>query len=195
MIYLPKTIVPLYPSEMNPLFFLAGPIRGGGDWQADMAECILEPMPNAEIACPSRWNAEHRLAKHFYQPFSAAQNRQLVWERHYLKQAALEPEVIGCVIFWLGLESDKNSHPGPEPYAMDTRREIGKFTAYLEIMRDFPELADRLGVRVVIGGHPDFYGLNVIMDEFQNAMGRNMPFFTDMESLVFAARLTAEAHP
>jgi hypothetical protein len=195
LIYLPKTIIPLQPSESSPLFFLAGPIRGAGDWQANMAEAIINAMPEASIACPSRWKAEHRLAKHFNQPFSEAQNRQLVWERHYLKQAGLEPEVTGCVVFWLGLESETNPHPGPEPYAMDTRREIGKFTAYLEIMRDFPELADRLGIRVVIGGHPDFYGLNVIMDEFHNAIGRHMPFFTDMESLVFAAQMTAEAHP
>lgn len=32
-IYLPKQIVPLKPTVESPLFFLAGPIRGGGDWQ------------------------------------------------------------------------------------------------------------------------------------------------------------------
>lgn len=190
-IYVPKTIVPLTPSGESPLFFLAGPIRGGGDWQAGMAETIIHLMPNALIACPSRWTADHRLSRHFHQPFSTAPNRQLVWERHYLKQAGLDPNVIGCIIFWIGLESTSHPHPGPEPYAMDTRREIGKFTAYLEVLQEFPELRDRLDTRVVVGGHPDFYGLNVIMDEFQNATGKDIPFFTTMEDVVYGAQMTA----
>jgi hypothetical protein len=78
---------------------------------------------------------------------------QLVWERHYLKQAGLEAGIPGCVIFWLGLESLTQPHPGPEPYAMDTRREIGKFTAYAEMM----------SVRMVVGGNRKFYGLDVIL--------------------------------
>lgn len=99
MIILPKTIVPLQPTQQEPLFFLAGPIRGGGDWQANMAELIVTNIPNAHIACPSRWKRGHRLEEHFHQPFSDAPNRQLVWERHYLQQAGLEPEVPGCVMF------------------------------------------------------------------------------------------------
>ncbi|MES2966403.1 MAG: hypothetical protein V4668_01290 [Patescibacteria group bacterium] len=191
MIYLPKTIVPLKASGEQPLFFLAGPIRGGGDWQAQMAETIISVMPHASIACPSRWNSNHRLARHFHRPFSEASNRQLAWERHYLKQAGLDPDAIGSIIFWLGLESTENPHPGPEPYAMDTRREIGKFTAYLEVLRDFPELRGRLDARVVVGGHPQFHGLSVIMDELQNATGRDVPFFTNMKDLVYAAQITA----
>lgn len=192
-IYLPKKIVPLFPTRSHPLFFLAGPIRGGGDWQADMAEFIIAGESGAYIACPSRWTGGHRLKDHFYQPFSQADTRQLVWERHYLKQAGLMPKVPGCVIVWLGLEDKRNPHPGPEPYAMDTRREIGKFTAYLEVLRDFPELHGRLDIRVVVGGHPDFYGLDVIMDELSNAMNRQLLFYTDMMDVVRDAILTARA--
>ena len=195
MIYLPKTIVPLQPTWDSPLFFFAGPIRGGGDWQADMAELVVTNVPTTNIACPSRWKRGHRLEQHFHKPFSEAPNRQLVWERHYLKQAGLEPEVPGCVMFWLGLESETEPHPGPEPYAMDTRREIGKFTAYLEVMRDFPELDDRLDVRVAVGGHPDFYGLSVIMDELQNAAGREVRFCTSMADLLLEAlRVARQSH-
>jgi len=178
-IYVPKQIVTLQPTISSPLFFLAGPIRGGGDWQADMAEKILEREPSAMIACPSRWEADHRLAHSFHQPFSKAYNRQLDWERHYLQQAGLEPKTPGCVIFWLGLENEEDPHPGPEPYAMDTRRELGKFTAYMEIMRD--------GVRVVVGGHPDFYGLDVISYELNRALGPPFPLCQDMDDLVNTA--------
>lgn len=169
-IYVPKQILPLTPTTESPLFFLAGPIRGGGDWQADMAEHILDRAPSALVACPSRWNSEHRLAQHLNQPFSQADNRQLVWERHYLKQAGLEPNVPGCVIFWLGLESTDAPHPGPEPYAMDTRREIGKFTAYAEMTR----------VRIVMGGDRNFHGLDVILFELSEAFGRTFQFFETM---------------
>lgn len=173
-IYIPKQIVPLTPTVDSPLFFLAGPIRGGGDWQAFMAKQLLQSESSALIACPSRWNASHPLAEDFHQPFSQADNRQLVWERHYLAQAGLEPYVPGCIIFWLGLESTKRPHPGPEPYAMDTRREIGKFTAYAEMMR----------VRMVVGGSRDFHGLDVILYELSEAFGKPFPFYETMAEVV-----------
>ena len=180
-IYVPKVIVPITPTLESPLVFLAGPIRGAGDWQADMAEQVFAEAPSAHIACPSRWESTHHLAHHFYQPFSRAPNRQLVWERHYLKQAGLEPNVPGCVLFWLGLESVDDPHPGPEPYAMDTRREIGKFTAFAEMM----------DVRVVVGGDRRFHGLDVILFELGEAIGRPFPFYENMAEVAENAILTA----
>ena len=171
-VYIPKKIIPITPTKESPLFFLAGPIRGGGDWQAQMAELILNMEPSAHIACPSRWKETHSLANHFYETFSQAENRQLVWERHYLKQAGLDDGVPGCIIFWLGLESVEKPHPGPEPYAMDTRREIGKFTAYAEMMNG--------NVRMVVGGDPDFYGLDVILFELTEAFGKPFSFHQTM---------------
>ncbi len=181
-IYLPKQIEPLTPTVDSPLFFLAGPIRGGGDWQSHMAVCILDREPSALIACPSRWGSNHRLAHHFYRPYSQANNRQLVWERHYLKQAGLEPNVPGCIIFWLGLESTRDPHPGPQPYAMDTRRELGKFTAFAEMMN----------VRMVVGGNRGFHGLGVILFELSEAIGKTFPFHETMEDVVTHAVATAQ---
>ena len=180
-IYLPKPIVRLTPTFERPLLFLAGPIHGGGDWQAQMAELLLKHEPGALIACPVRWDGAHRLAHHFYHPFAQAMNRQLVWERHYLKQAGLEPNVPGCVIFWLSFESTEDPHGGPEPYAMDTRREIGKFTAYAEMT----------SVRMVIGGDRRFYGLDVILFELNEAFGEPIPFYERMEDVAAQAVLTA----
>jgi len=183
-IYVPKQIIAICPTVGAPLFFLAGPIHGGDDWQSYMAEHILRRKPSAHIACPSRWDSSHRLARHFHQPFSEAANRQLVWERHYLKQAGFDPNVPGCVVFWLCLESSMNPHPGPEPYAMDTRREIGKFTAYAEMMNG--------QVRVVVGGDRRFYGLDVILFELSEAFGTVFPFCETMEEVVERALLTTQ---
>ncbi len=175
-IYVPKQIVTLNPTKNSPLLFLAGPIRGGGDWQSEMADRILAQEPRASITCPSRWDNNHRLAKYFHKPFSQADNRQLVWERHYLKQAGLEPNVPGCVIFWLGCESITAPHPGPEPYAMDTRRELGKFTAYAELMSG--------KVRIVVGGNSNFHGLSVILFELKEAFAGNFVFYQTMNEVV-----------
>lgn len=157
-------------------------MRGGGDWQSEMVEITLDQCPDAHIAVPTRWNAKHHLSPHFYQPFSQANNRQLVWERHYLKQAGLVEGVKGCVIFWFGPESIIRPHPGPEPYAMDTRREIGKFTAYLEMMN----------VRMVVGGDRNFHGLDVILFELSEAAGKAFPFFETMYDVVTHAMQTAQ---
>ena len=84
----------------------------------------------------------------------------------------------GCLVFWLGLESETHPHPGPEPYAMDTRRELGKFTA----------LRDLLHARVVLGGDRRFHGLDVILNEFADAEGVvTFPFYESMAELAEAA--------
>jgi hypothetical protein len=172
-IYVPKKIIPVRPTTESPLLFLAGPIRGGGDWQSLMAERILESAPTAHIACPARWSRQHRLAHHLHRPFARAENRQLIWERHYLRQAGIEKGTAGCVIFWLGCEDPESPHPGPAPYAMDTRREIGKFTAYAEMSE----------VRLAVGGEPGFHGLDVILFELRAALTANFPFFTSMRAV------------
>jgi hypothetical protein len=44
---------------------------------------------------------------------------------------------------------------------------------------------------VAVGGHPDFYGLDVIIDELQNASGRKVRFQTSMAGLLLEALLIA----
>ena len=174
-IILPKVIVPLNEFNESPLFFLAGPIRGGGDWQSEMAQVLESVAPDCLIACPCRWDATHRLAGYFHTPFiTDTQNRQLHWERYYMDIAGMDWQKPACIIFWLGLESQTSPHPGPEPYAMDTRREVGKWTGILRT----EDCA-----RMAVGGHPDFHGLSAIRDELDDANSGPMPFFTDMKEL------------
>lgn len=175
IIIVPKVIQPV--DTKQALIFLAGPIRGGGDWQRLMAEMLIEQDPYVQIACPARWTAEHTLNRYFVQPFSEAEIRQLHWERHYMELASLSANQRGCVLFWLGLEDCNNPHPGPEPFAMDTRRELGTYTAFIKL----------LGARVAVGGSEGFYGLSVFRDELNNAAGGSFPFYTTMETLTAAA--------
>lgn len=181
-IYVPKKIIRVKPTEDAPLFFLAGPIRGGGDWQHTMAWELLQRNFDAHIACPCRWTAEHPLKDYMVTPFSQADNRQLEWERHYMEQASNAFEFTrdpGCLIFWLGLEDAENPHPGPEPYAMDTRREIGKFTGFMRIKGP---------LKMVIGGNRKFHGLDVILNELTDAFDEiEFPFYEDMGELADAA--------
>ena len=51
-------------------FFLAGPIRGGGYWQALMAELLFKHDKDIDIACPCRWTKQYRLSEWFHAPFS-----------------------------------------------------------------------------------------------------------------------------
>ena len=191
MIYLPKQISQRPANCQRLLFFLAGPIRGGGDWQASMAELLFKHDNDIDIACPCRWTKQHRLSGWFYAPFSQAENRQVVWERYHLHRASNDIQKPGCTIYWLPLESVTDPHPGPEPYGMDTRRELGKLTAYLEMIRDFPWLRSQFSARFVIGGHCDFHGLSTILDELSIALGKEVPFYEDMETCVQHAFVAA----
>lgn len=161
-IILPKTLVEIDPNE-GPLFFLAGPIRGGGDWQADCCREIEERLPNSYVAAPCRWGETHPLRKFVVEGTSDAFPRQLNWERHYLELAAKK----GCIIFWLPCESKTDPHPGPEPYAMDTRGELGEWRGRM--------MGDR-SLLIAVGAEPGFYGLSQIQRNFSQSLGYNFPF-------------------
>lgn len=94
-----------------------------------------------------------------------------------MELAGLREEQRGCVLFNLELEDAVNPHPGPGPYAMDTRRELGKWTAFLKL----------LGARIVVGGSESFFGLSVIRDELDDAAGGSFPFYSEMSKLSSAA--------
>lgn len=179
-----KILVPkhtLTPPTFNPtdsLFFLAGPVRGGGDWQHYM---VLELQKATEgrcvIACPCRWNDAHPLARYFVKGRGDEFPRQLDWERHFLGMAG----ELGCIIFWLGCESEGSPHPGPEPYAMDTRGELGEWRWRMKTG----------DARVVIGAEKGFHGLSQIQRNFNLALGYEVPVYDDIPTT--ARRAVARA--
>ncbi len=158
----------------GPLFFLAGPIRGGDDWQATCCEELREHLSSFYAAVPCRYQDTHHLARFFADSEEYYFDRQLTWERHYLDAAA----AAGCVIFWLPCESKEWPRTGKDPYAMDTRGELGEWRGRL--MHD-PAL------RVVIGAEPGFPGLSQIQRNFNLATKSDFPVYSTLEETVAAA--------
>lgn len=160
-----------------PVYFLAGPIRGGGDWQARMCDALLTfSRSDFVVACPCRWDASHRLAQYFVRQPCESFDRQLAWEQRYLTMAG-RGAYGGCVIFWLGEEDKRNPHPGPEPYAMDTRGELGEWRMRMK----------HEGARVVLGAEHAFHGLSQIRRNFDHVMGCEVRFHNTIESTARAA--------
>jgi hypothetical protein len=148
---LPKTHV--FPDRSMPFFFLAGPIRGGGDWQTRIMESLLRTVGNDfTIANPSRYPLNHP-AHHLRESGDETYfKRQLEWERFYLEYAA-KYAPCGAILFWLGREDREKPRTEDLPYARDTYGELGEWRG--RMMHD-PSL------RVLIGADPDFPGLDVI---------------------------------
>lgn len=165
-----------------PVFFLAGPIRGSSDWQALMCDALLAHMQSDfVVACPRRWKKEeHRLGQYFAEPRRKTFDRQLAWEQWYLFMAGQNPGVNGCVIFWLGVQDE----PRPTedgPYAMDTRREVGKWTV----------IQAHMGGRVVWGADPAFLGLSQIQRDLEFEHKGEVPMY---ESIDTTARMAAHLY-
>ena len=101
-------------------------------------------------------------------------DRQLTWERHSLDIAAEK----GCLIFWLPSESKVNPRTGSDPYAMNTRGELGEWRGRLE---HDPKL------RVVVGAEPEFPGLSQIQRNFSFATKSDFPIYGTLAETVEAA--------
>lgn len=176
-----KIIIPKrwIPDEeiVGPLFFLAGPIRGGGDWQSYMCTQLWGWQRECTVACPCRWEEPHHLGTMFVPPDAEPRfKRQLEWERYYLERAG-SGDRQGCIIFWLGCESREFPHLGPEPYAMDTRGELGEWRWRMKTEN----------ARVVIGADPGFFGLSQIQRNFSQALGYDFPIYQTISETVHAA--------
>ncbi len=115
---------PTYAELTQPLVFLAGPIQGALDWQAEAIE-LLTPHEGFFIASPRR--AEWGTSEQDYLD-------QVDWEHFHLDKAADN----GVILFWLAPE---HNHVCERAYAQTTRFELGE-TVTLHRWQ---------GVRVVVG--------------------------------------------
>jgi hypothetical protein len=169
-----------------PLFFLAGPVRGGGDWQLAMSlalEELCKGVGGCFIASPDRYEPTHPLWKYRADGMETRFPRQLNWERYYIERAAKYYNP-GCLVFWLGCESKEKPHPGPEPYAMDTRGELGEWRG--RMMHD-------KSISLVIGAEEGFFGLSQIQRNFSQALGYEFPIYPTIEKTAEAAVKLAES--
>jgi hypothetical protein len=169
---LPKTLVAAADID-GPLIFLAGPIKGGGEWQESACHLIWERRPKTTIAVPRRWEPTHSLSRYSQGGDSTIFSRQTPWERHYLELASRR----GCVLFWLPSESRLNPRGDGQPYARDTYGELGEWRGRL--------VADP-SLRVIVGAEPDFPGLDVIQRNFDCALRKPFTIHPTLEQTVEA---------
>lgn len=182
-IILPKTLVDIptrTKARPQPLFFLAGPIKGGGDWQATMCDTLEEFVPDCFVVVPCRWKEDHRLFEKRAFGHENSFDRQLPWERYYLDLAAH----FGCIVFWLPCESRTNPRDDGRPYADETRGELGEWRGRMIEDKD---------LRVVIGAEPEFPGLDAIRRNFGLAIQTDFPIEESIGKTAFAA--TKKAQP
>ena len=175
-IIVPKTLVQIKPGY-GPLFFLAGPIQGGDDWQRNCYEEIRKHLPHAYVAIPYYDNSEMSfpLMSQAIEGTDADGRfeHQLDWERHYLALAAKQ----GCIIFWLPEESKLKPRTSGA-YATDTRGEIGRWSVELKYNPQY---------RIVIGAEPKFPSLSEIHRNFIADQGFDFQFHSTLTETVAAA--------
>ncbi len=177
-IIIPKTYVEI-DLAYGPIFFLAGPVRGGDDWQKRAVEEISKHLTNFYVAIPYYYNnlqnfpliakGEHGVEGKFV--------RQLNWERYYIDLASKH----GCQIIWLPEESKTNPRDEGN-YANDTLGEIARASV---------ELKYNPQNRVVAGAEKGFYSLSQIQRNFALDQGSTgdlkFPFYETLELTILAA--------
>lgn len=172
-ILIPKGYYELTPED-GPVFFLAGPVRGGDDWQKKVVEQLSSKLEKCVVAIPYYFATD----LHFPLQESATHgtegkfDRQLQWERYYLEEAAKK----GCVIFWLPEESKINPRPQDAgPYATDTRGELGRWSVEQKYNPKY---------NVVVGAEENFISLSQIKRNWTADQGHDVVFPDNISDLV-----------
>lgn len=187
----PKMALPSQEEADMAIFFLMGPDFGGGGWQRQMYgrlcyQAQQHALSHWVAAIPCRYEETDPMAVHLH---SRAQKNaykyQLEWERDYIKRAASTARQ-GCVLSWLPEESSTEPRMDGEPYARDTRGEIGEIRGWM--------LHDR-SIRFVLGGEEGFRGLDVIVRNFSYVLGGPFPLHSTLDDVArYAVRLAKYQH-
>ncbi len=175
-IIIPKTLVEIEPAY-GPLFFLAGPLQGGDDWQKKCCAEICKHMPNSYVAIPYYVNKELDFPL-MRQSVGESEvvgylGRQLDWERYYLERAAKH----GCIIFWLPKESKEKPRTSGA-YATATRGEIARWSVELKYNPLY---------RIVVGAELEFPDLSETQRNFSADQGFSFQFHSTLAETVAAA--------
>lgn len=137
-LYMPVDYIPETVSE-TPVIFLAGPIQGTGDWQAEASKLIHARRPEIIVASPRR----------AYLPGEFDYGKQVDWETHHLRRAAQS----GVILFWLTREEE---HVPSRAYAQTSRFELAEWKIRHE----------RDGIKIVLGIEEGFSGERYIRRRF-----------------------------
>lgn len=93
----------------GPLIYLAGPIQGAANWQAEAIDILGELAPDIHVASARGSD------------FKGGVDRHLVWEQLFTERAAQN----GVILFWCGREL---SHRCNRTYAAQMRFDLGEWT-------------------------------------------------------------------
>lgn len=130
---------PIIMDVSGPVIFLAGPIQGATDWQAEAIRYLAVKSASIHIASPRRE----------YLPGEFDYAAQVNWETHNLRRAA----VSGVILFWLARESVSISG---RAYAQTTCFELAEWKVRYE----------RDNIRMVVGIEEGFSGARYIRQRF-----------------------------
>lgn len=173
---LPNTHVDVFDMGL-PVFFLAGPILGADDWQTEASHRLTAMCPDGCIIVnPRRYEPTHPI-RQFRLPGNEKDfANQTAWERYYLSLAGLGAER-GCIVFWLPRESTVTPRTDGQPYACDTRGELGEWRGRAIYTR----------CRMVVGAEAGFPGLKVITRNFEEALDANYEISPSLETTLLRA--------
>lgn len=178
----PRTVIDPRAYLTCLLFFLAGPIGGGNDWQRRAVLLLRQLSPNCVIVSPCWYDDSHPLMRYRITGDDEAIKKTVPWERHYLEAAAWRSNR-GCILFWLPEESSEFPRTDGKPYALDTRRELREWS---EDVKENPH------TRLVVGGEPGFAGLGEVRKSFAQSLGRPFDISSSLEDTVARAVQVAE---
>lgn len=116
----PRQDRPLTDDE--ELMFLAGPIQGAPDWQADFANKIIERRPGVVVATP-RASIDTKSKEFDF-------NAQVDWEDKHLWRAAK----LGGIVFYFAAQDKSLPYREGRAYAQTTRIELGKILGWRKFM-------------------------------------------------------------
>ena len=156
----PRVITPPNFGPVNgPLVYLAGPIEGAPDWQAEALVRLAGLDPSLNVANPRRELA----------PGEELASEQMDWETGYLRRA----EEHGAILFWMAAEHERVPW---RAYAQFARAQLFEYKARHELA----------GARIVLGIEENFAGGTYMRRRFeQEAVG--VPLFRTLEECCVAA--------
>lgn len=174
---LPRTEVSL---GKRKFFYLAGPVRGGGNWQKGAIAFLRKLFPEAYFGFPCGF----RKIKHFQRSAVKGEQDQLLndagWRRAQMGEAALH----GCLIFWLGPQDKSEEEDFSKvPYGWRASREEAEWAFRLFYNRK---------LRIVIGVHHSFPGHDEIVENLRLLFGANFPVYARLPDLLKAAAKMAK---
>ncbi len=168
---LPRTSVSL---RNKKLFYLAGPVEGGGNWQKKAIVVLRKKFPDAYFAFNCPFDRMRRLRRFAVRGDEAQYSNETEWQREHMEFAAKH----GCLVFWLGpQDKEEDVDFSKVPYGLEASREEAEWAFRLFCNKK---------LRVVIGTHHSFPGQGRIMENLLVLFGINVPLHGRLQDVLDA---------